>query len=149
MAKESSSDHGDGPRAFVLAFAVFALWTASTFLLEGRTPSLNPTPDRPGRYIYIVVVNIGVGLLLPLIILSQRVVSLSRGSLAEGRPLLSSTDLNMIGFRGLFHSLIAISLGSLIGLSLWSLTCVYSMFSSSLYDPLAQPLPLQLFQSHS
>lgn len=94
--------------AVALALGLYALWTAATYLLEGRVDLL-ARPPGGGRVVYALVANIAVGVMGTAWLLSWRV---ERG---QERP-------RRFGFRAAGRTLVAAAVAGALGLAaLWAL----------------------------
>ena len=117
-------------QAIILALGVYLLWTAATYLLEGRISLVhNPTPT--GRVIYVLTANVVIGIGLAVWALRMFVVSNIAG-------------IKQLGFRSWQRTIIAILLAFVVGGGLFLLQGPPSFNPLVLFNGLAQVLPVSI-----
>ena len=91
-----------------LAIALYLLWVAATYLLEGRILTLQRPEDYLARLLYAAVANILIGL---------------GGSVLIVRGLSNSGVISprLAGFQGVGHAIITTTIGVLLGFALYAL----------------------------
>ncbi len=112
--------------AVPLSLVLFLLWTAATYLLEGRIGLLRQ-PTLIGRWIYVVVANILIGTVAAAWVL---------------RSLLNSrlVTLDQLGFRPLGRTLFAVVMAAVVGFGIFLLQKPVSLESVVLLNAFAQVL---------
>ncbi|WP_435346248.1 hypothetical protein [Haloarchaeobius sp. HRN-SO-5] len=90
-------------RAVVLAAGTYLLWTAVTYLLEGRIRTLLRPEAATDRLVYAVVANVLVGTVLALWVVRQFVASglVTRDRLGFGPPVRTAVTVLVAGVVGL------------------------------------------------
>lgn len=117
-------------QAILLALGVYLLWTAVTYLLEGRTGLLqNPTPA--GRAIYVLSANVAIGIGLAVWALRMFVMSNIAGA-------------KQLGFQPLKRTIIAGLIAVAAGGGLFLLQNPPSLNPLVLFNGFAQVLPVSI-----
>jgi len=124
------SNHTMRNRFVVFSLVLYAIWTASTYLLEGRL-NLLQRYDPTGRLIYVLIANVIIGTLCAAYVLRYAIVS-------------KATTTAQLGMRSLGHTVLAVLIVAAIGCGLFLLSKPPSLAPVVLLNAFTQVLAVSI-----
>ena len=118
-------------RKTLVAIGAYAVWTALTWLLEGRIQTLLRPEAVADRLVYTVLVNIVVGTILALVLVREFVVD-------------GFVSRSQIGFRSIPRTVVAALIGGILGFALFVLQDPATTDPVVLMNVFAQVLPVSI-----